>query len=52
MLVSASSDDVELRVRQRRPGLVHLHRLRRVGDDSFSGAGLYACSCGVVRPSM
>ncbi|MCZ2813445.1 hypothetical protein O2W15_18595 [Modestobacter sp. VKM Ac-2979] len=35
-----------------RPSPVHLHRYRRTGDDPFSGASLYACRCGVVRPGM
>ena len=27
----------------------HLHLFRRVGDDPFSSATLYACRCGEVR---
>ncbi len=27
------------------------HRFRWVGEDAFSGAGLYACRCGTVRPA-
>src|SRR3712207_2420713 len=37
-----------LRVRLR---LRHVHWFRRVGDDAFSGAALYACRCGEVRPA-
>ncbi|MGY1696313.1 hypothetical protein [Geodermatophilus saharensis] len=29
----------------------HRHRFRWVGEDAFSGASLYACRCGVVRPA-
>ncbi|WP_336033940.1 hypothetical protein [Geodermatophilus sp. FMUSA9-8] len=29
----------------------HWHRFRWVGEDAFSGASLYACRCGVVRPA-
>jgi hypothetical protein len=36
---------------RRRLPVVHLHRLRHTGDDPFSGATLYACRCGVVRPA-
>ncbi|MEU2349057.1 hypothetical protein [Modestobacter sp. NPDC049651] len=32
--------------------LPHLHGFRRSGDDPFSGASLYACRCGVVRPGV
>jgi len=28
-----------------------MHRFRRIGDDPFSGASLYACRCGLVRPA-
>lgn len=28
---------------------LHVHRFRRLADDAFSGAVLYACRCGVVR---
>lgn len=31
---------------------LHVHWYRRVGDDPYSGAGLYACRCGVVRPGF
>lgn len=34
------------------PSPLHLHRYRRTGDDPFSGASLYACRCGVVRPGL
>jgi hypothetical protein len=30
---------------------VHWHRFRWTGDDAFSGASLYACRCGEVRPA-
>ena len=30
---------------------LHVHRFRRVGDDPFSSAILYACRCGLVRPA-
>ena len=30
----------------------HLHRYTRTGDDWFSGASLYRCRCGVVRPGF
>jgi hypothetical protein len=33
------------------PRFLHVHWFRRVGDDPFSSAGLYACRCGVVRPA-
>ena len=33
------------------PRLFHVHWFRRVGDDPFSSASLYACRCGVVRPA-
>ena len=34
------------------PGLrTHWHRFRWAGEDAFSGASLYACRCGVVRPA-
>jgi len=39
----------------RRPahgGRLHAHLFRRIGDDPFSGATLYRCRCGVVRPGM
>ncbi|MCZ2829876.1 hypothetical protein O2W14_13615 [Modestobacter sp. VKM Ac-2986] len=39
-------------VARRRLPVVHLHRFRRAGDDPFSGSGLYACRCGVVRPAV
>ncbi|MGY1642833.1 hypothetical protein ACI782_17140 [Geodermatophilus sp. SYSU D00703] len=29
----------------------HVHWFRRLGDDPFSGASLYACRCGQVRPA-
>jgi len=32
--------------------LRHLHRFRRIGDDPFSGASLYGCRCGAVRPGL
>ncbi|WP_199522253.1 hypothetical protein [Geodermatophilus marinus] len=32
-------------------GRLHLHRFRWAADDAFSGSSLYACRCGVVRPS-
>jgi len=32
--------------------VLHLHRYTRSGDDPFSGASLYRCRCGVVRPGM
>ncbi|MCZ2825553.1 MULTISPECIES: hypothetical protein [unclassified Modestobacter] len=41
-----------VRPARRRPSPVHLHHYRRAGDDPFSGASLYACRCGVVRPGM
>ena len=28
---------------------LHVHWFRRLSDDPFSGAVLYACRCGVVR---
>jgi len=31
---------------------LHVHLYRRLGDDPFSGASLYACRCGVIRPGM
>ncbi|MGY1594306.1 hypothetical protein ACI79D_20205 [Geodermatophilus sp. SYSU D00708] len=27
------------------------HRFRWAGEDAFSGASLYACRCGAVRPA-
>ena len=30
----------------------HVHWFRRVGDDPYSSASLYACRCGVVRPGL
>ncbi|WP_166520872.1 hypothetical protein [Modestobacter roseus] len=39
-------------VRSSLPAPRHLHRWRRLGDDPFSGASLYRCRCGVVRPGM
>ncbi|MCZ2817382.1 hypothetical protein [Modestobacter sp. VKM Ac-2984] len=41
-----------LRPARTRPSSAHLHHYRRAGDDPFSGASLYACRCGVVRPGM
>jgi hypothetical protein len=35
----------------RRPAW-HVHWFRRTGDDPFSGASLYTCRCGVVRPGF
>ncbi|MGY1840864.1 MULTISPECIES: hypothetical protein [unclassified Modestobacter] len=39
-------------VRPSLPARLHLHHWRRLGDDPFSGASLYRCRCGVVRPGM
>jgi ribosomal protein L15E len=36
----------------RRVSPLHVHWFRRRGDDPYSGAGLYACRCGVVRPGF
>jgi hypothetical protein len=45
--------DAQLAVRQqRRPSAGHVHWFRRTGDDPFSGASLYTCRCGQVRPSF
>jgi hypothetical protein len=30
----------------------HVHWFRRIGDDHFSAAVLYACRCGQVRPGF
>ncbi|MGY1812829.1 hypothetical protein [Blastococcus sp. SYSU D00820] len=34
----------------REPLSCRRHRFHWVGEDSFSGASMYACHCGVVRP--
>ena len=47
---ASAGDRAHLDPHRRRPG--HLHRFRRVSDDAFSAASLYACRCGVVRPGM
>jgi hypothetical protein len=39
-------------VQDRQPQRCRWHRYRWVGDDPFSGSGLYACRCGVVRPGV
>jgi hypothetical protein len=31
---------------------MHLHWFRRLGDDPYSGAVLYVCRCGAVRPGF
>ena len=38
-------------VRDARPRY-HWHRFRWVGEDAFSGASLYACRGGVMRPAL
>jgi hypothetical protein len=32
--------------------VLHVHWFRRYGDDPYSGASLYACRCGAVRPGF
>jgi hypothetical protein len=51
------ADPVPARAGEWRPGATVTtrrcwwHRFRWVGEDAFSGASLYACRCGVVRPA-
>lgn len=47
---ASAGDRAHLDPHRRRPG--HVHLFRRVSDDAFSAASLYACRCGVVRPGM